>query len=54
MENQIENPGMKCQGRNCGAMVYVIHITEDYDWLCDDCYSVHIEDRIIEEFRKAA
>ena len=52
MENLIENPGMKCQGRNCGAQVYSIHITEDYDWLCTDCYSVRVEDVIIREISK--
>ena len=52
MENQIENPGMLCTGENCGAWVYAIHITADYDWLCDDCYAVHVEDIIVAEISK--
>ena len=52
MENQVESLGMKCQGENCGARVFSIHITEDHDWLCDDCYSTHIEDLIVAEISK--
>ena len=52
MENQVENPGMLCTGENCGAMVYSIHITADYDWLCTDCYSSHVEDLIVAEISK--
>jgi hypothetical protein len=51
---QEENPGMLCTGENCGCMVYVINITDNYDWLCDDCHTVYIEDKIMEVFRKAA